>query len=114
MDHGSDVEIISDRGGSTNSMVKSTVEEKEPPLTRSMSILPSGPSVFKRCIEHIMLDLLPRSRSSGAIASFWLCSSKNEGVFRIREIFKSLTSIKLASLKLLLSSEVGKYQVSFS
>lgn len=94
-------------------MVKLIVEEKEPPLTRSMSILPSGPSIFKCCIEQIMLDILPCSGSSGAIASFWLCSSKIEGVFRICELFKSLASIKLASLKLLLSSEVGKYRVSF-
>ena len=53
MDQKSDVEIVVDRGGSTNSMVKSTVEEKEPPLTRPMFVLPSGPSVFKRCIEQI-------------------------------------------------------------
>ena len=73
------------------------MEEKEPPLTHSMSVLPSGPSVFKRCIEQITLDLLPRS-GSGAIASFWLWNSKIEGVFIIRGLFKLLASIKFAGL----------------
>lgn len=76
------IEIVSDRGRSTNSMLKSIVEEKELPLTRSMSTPPSRPSVFKRCIEHITLDLLPHP-GSRAIASFWIWSSQIEGVFRI-------------------------------